>query len=316
MSYSNNPLLPKARGQAVRLVVEQKLPLAVAARKSGIHRSTLWRWCRAWELENTVQLENYNRPTRALGVSRFATCRWNIPTKSSRPHTFGRYLSQAVIDRIIYWRTQKGRCAAIVHAHCKREGIQVSLASVKRVLKRLGFVLRPKYQRKYRAPIPRPRAVAAGNLVQTDTIHLVNRTTKQRTYLYTLIDVYSRWAYVEYHEQISQKHSYDFLQRGQTWFGRPFACVQADNGPEFGNWLRLMLEAHGTKLRHSRVRKPNDNAHIERFNRTIQEEGLSRRIPNPALINRQLFDYLAYYNQERLHSGIQYRTPAEMLQSC
>ena len=58
MSYSNNPLLPKARGQAVRLVVEQKLPLAVAARKSGIHRSTLWRWCRAWELERLLPSKN------------------------------------------------------------------------------------------------------------------------------------------------------------------------------------------------------------------------------------------------------------------
>ncbi len=38
MSYSSNPLLPKARAQAVRLVVENKLPMSVAARKSGIHR--------------------------------------------------------------------------------------------------------------------------------------------------------------------------------------------------------------------------------------------------------------------------------------
>jgi len=40
MSYSSNPLLPKARAEAVRLVVEQQLPVAVAARKSGINRTT------------------------------------------------------------------------------------------------------------------------------------------------------------------------------------------------------------------------------------------------------------------------------------
>lgn len=49
MSYSSNPLLPKARADAVRLLVIEQLPVAVAARKSGIHRSTLWRWHKQWQ---------------------------------------------------------------------------------------------------------------------------------------------------------------------------------------------------------------------------------------------------------------------------
>lgn len=44
MSYSSNPLLPKARAEAVRLVVEDHLSITTAARKSGVHRTTLWRW--------------------------------------------------------------------------------------------------------------------------------------------------------------------------------------------------------------------------------------------------------------------------------
>jgi transposase-like protein len=52
MSYSSNPLLPKARADAVRLLVEQRLPMAVAARKSGIHRTTLWRWHKQWLVLN------------------------------------------------------------------------------------------------------------------------------------------------------------------------------------------------------------------------------------------------------------------------
>jgi len=32
------------------------------------------------------------------------------------------------------------------------------------------------------------------------------------------------------------------------------------------------LESKRIKIRHTRLGKPNDNAHIERFNRTIQEE--------------------------------------------
>ena len=49
MSYSSNPLLPKARADAVRLLVLEQLPVAAAARRSGIHHTTLWRWKRQWD---------------------------------------------------------------------------------------------------------------------------------------------------------------------------------------------------------------------------------------------------------------------------
>lgn len=315
MSYSNNPLLPKARATALRLLVEQGLPLTVVARESGVHRTTLWRWKKQWDkLNSHVQLTNDNRPGRQAGTQfRSLALKWAIPTLSSRPLTSPNALPQAIIDRIVYWRNHKGRCAGVVHAHLRREVIKVSLASVKRVLRRLGLVVKRRW-RKYRPHIPRPLATKPGDLVQTDTIHLVNPATKQRVYLYTLIDLYSRWAYVEYHDRIGQKLSYEFLARGEAWFGKPFACVQSDNGSEFGARLKERLYFKGTTLRHSRVRKPNDNAHIERFNRTVQEECLSNRFPNPATIRHELFDYLVYYNQERLHSSLQYRTPQEMLQ--
>ena len=297
MSYSSNPLLPKARVWAINLVIQEGLPTSVAARKAGIHRTTLWRWLRRWQ---------------ELG---YDTRHKYLPTNSSRPKRPAGCLSKRVIERIVYWRSQYGRGAGVVHAHCLREGTKVSLASVKRVLKRLDLLRPVSKWKRYRQHIPRPLPLRAGSLVQTDTIHLVNPLTKQRVYLYTLIDVCSRWAYVEYHEHISQQLSYQFLRRGEAWAGFHFTCVQADNGPEFGRWLTDMLNSRGTVLRHSRVRKPNDNAFIERFNRTVQEEGLLHRHPNPDTINQQLFTWLAYYNEERLHSSLQYRTPLEMLQS-
>lgn len=52
MSYTSNPLIPKARADAVRLMVEDRLPIIVAARRSGIHRTTLWRWCKQWQQLN------------------------------------------------------------------------------------------------------------------------------------------------------------------------------------------------------------------------------------------------------------------------
>jgi transposase InsO family protein len=317
MSYSSNPLLPKARAEAVRLVIEYKLPIAIATRKSGIHRTTLWRWIRAWyEVNQYVQLENHNRPNRVAGSKfRLAACRWVVPTKSSRPHTPGRVVSTAVVARIQHYRTKYGRCATIVHAYCLREGTRVSLSTVRRVLYRLGLVVRKKWQRRWKPPLRRPHVAKPGDLVQTDTVHLSSRDHGyQRTYLYTLIDVYSRWAYAEYHTRLGQDIAAAVIRRGQAYAGFQFQTVQADNGPEFGAHFEELLRAQNTVVRHSRVRRPNDNAFIERFNRTIQEECVGNTNAFSDELHRKVLTHLAYYNDERLHLGIQCRTPLEMLQ--
>lgn len=317
MSYSSNPLLPKARAEAVRLVIEQQLPIGIAARKSGIHRTTLWRWLGVWHVINeNVQLENVNRPNRAAGAKfRLAACKWVVPTKSSRPRTFGRTVSAQVVERIEYYRNKYGRCAAITHAYCVREGTLVSLSTVRRVLYRLGLVIRKKWQRKWRPPLRRPHVTKPGDLVQTDTVHLTSRAHGyQRTYLYTVIDVYSRWAYAEYHTRLGQDIAAAVIGRGQAYAGFHFQTVQADNGPEYGAHFEALLKQQQTVVRHSRVRRPNDNAFIERFNRTIQEECVGNTDPFSEELHSKVAAHLAYYNEERLHLGIQCATPLEMLQ--
>lgn len=317
MSYSNNPLLPKARADAVRLLVEQQLPVAVAARKSGIHRTTLWRWKQRWlEVNEHVQLENHNRPNRIAGSQfRWAACRWVVPTLSSRPHAHPHAVSTQIVARIAHYRRQYGRCAVIVHAYCNREGTVVSLSTVRRVLDRLGLLAKRKWKRGYRPPVPRPVATRPGDLVQTDTVHLYDHATKRRTYLYTLVDVYSRWAYVEHSTVLSQRIAADVIRRGEAYAGFHFSMVQADNGPEFSRDFEQRLRLRNTCLRHSRVRRPNDNAYIERFNRTIQEECTGSASSTTQTLNSKVLSYLAYYNDERLHLGLQCRTPREMLQS-
>lgn len=297
MSYSSNPLLPKARAAAVRLLVEQKMPLTVAARRSGVHRTTLWRWYKRWE---------------ARGYTGHIA---QIPTRSSRPRHFGRAVRAQIVQRICFYRERYGRCAAIVHAYCRLEGLAVSLSTVRRTLRRLGFIAAKRYRKAYRLPVPRPPADTPGRLVQVDAVHLTSSwRSRHRAYLYTLIDVYSRWAYAEYSPRLSQELSIQFVARAEAHAGFHFGTVQADNGTEFGRHFESCLNVRGTAVRHSRVRRPNYNAHIERFNRTIQEECVGSANPFSDELYGKVLTYLAYYNDERLHLGIQCRTPLEMLQ--
>ena len=86
--------------------------------------------------------------------------------------------------------------------------------------------------------------------------------------------------------------------------------VQSDHGPEFGMWF---VEQAQKSHRYTRIGKPNDNAHIERFNRTLQEECLDK-IPNKVRnINKALKEYLEYYNTKRAHLGIDLRSPIQLI---
>ena len=155
----------------------------------------------------------------------------------------------------------------------------------------------------------RPEAVNPGDLVQLDTIHLME-DEKSRIYVYTLLDLYSRWSHAWAVKKVNTRKSVEFVRRAKGKFPSDFKCLQSDNGSEFSQHFSERIKiAH----RHSRVRRPNDNAHLERFNRTIQEELLDKLPRDVDVINRYLPKYLKYYNTERLHMGIGFKTPAQML---
>lgn len=319
MAYSTNPNLPKARAIALQLLIRERLPLCVVANRCGVSRSTIWRWKRKWyALNEHVQLENYNRPTRQAGLTfRLTACKWLVPTLVSRPHASPKAIATHIVVRILELRRQLKRCAEVIWHHATtREGLLVSLSSVRRILRRHRCFDGARKKRVRSDNPRRPVATKPGTLVQTDTIHYICPFTKRRRYVYTVIDLYTRMAYAEVHSHILPGLAADVVLRAGSSFGFSFAMVQADNGLEFGRYFAKQLTKHGTAVRHSRLGRPNDNAHIERFNRTIQEEclgsTLTYKVTN-TVVQARLAAYLDYYNTERVHLGLQCLTPREML---
>ena len=83
-----------------------------------------------------------------------------------------------------------------------------------------------------------------------------------------------------------------------------------DMAKQFGKWFVSQIQKNH---RYTRIGKPNDNSHIERFNRSIQEECLDQVEKNEEALNRAIKKYLEYYNNERLHMGINFKTPSQLL---
>jgi transposase InsO family protein len=234
-----------------------------------------------------------------------------IPTRSSRPKHHPRELSRQLIEQIVAVRLEHGRSAEVVHHVLLERGVQVSLSSVKRTLDRALLTKKRSPWKRYHAPMERPTVAKPGDLVQVDTIHLAidGKTT---LYVFTLVDVFSRFAYARAYSRVTAANGLAFVKRAQTVAPFLFDCVQSDHGPE---WSTHFTERVQMRHRHTRVRKPNDNAHIERFNRTIQEECLDKLKVDLSMINRALPTYLHYYNFERHHFGLNLKKPMQVVPS-
>lgn len=292
MAYSKNPHLPKVRMEAVRLVKHKGWSMRKTARYMGVEPSTVKRWC-----------------------DRDQSYGWKpIPTRSSRPHHHPQSLSHEIVNAIIEERLKHKRCAEVVHEGLRQQGILVSFSSVKRTLDRTGLLRKRSPWKRPHDYTPRPDVQNAGDLVQIDTVHLTG-PKGERIYVYTLIDLYSRWAYAKVVRHIGAVQSVLFLTQAQYAAPFQFTMIQSDHGSEFSTWFTHAAWRMNMTHRHSRVRQSNDNAHVERFNRTIQEEcfdGVPKEIQK---IREALKIYLPYYNTERLHLGLQLKTPQQVLRS-
>lgn len=289
MAYTTNPHLPRLRMEAVRLHQEKGWSVRQVARHLGYSHSAVVKWVKkAQDLPSSARL---------------------IPTQSSAPHHHPAQISEELIARVLQYRYTHHRCAQVIHHLMRNDGYEISLSAVKRVISRYCVTKNP-YKKRHYSP-PRPSVYAPGDLVQIDTIHRFPYPS--RIYLYTCLDVFSRWAWACVAQQVTAAES--VYRLGQAAEVSPFVfhCIQSDHGPEFGTHFTRSLHRTGYIHRHSRVRTPTDNGHLERFNRTLQEECLNRCARSPEAYQKALPDYLHYYNYERPHLGIELRSPIDMV---
>ena len=319
MSYCTGKHIEKSRGKAMKMLVIEKKPVSVVADRFGVNRSTIWRWHQKWLTQNQYhQFVNDNRPSREVGsIFRWYDVHWDIPSLSAAPkHPHA--LSEDIIQLVLDIKDQLKRCAEVVWYYINSVlCIKISLSSVRRILKRNNRMKKPKNHknRRYKG-IPRPQVLAPGDLVEIDTIHLFNPISKQKRYIYTVIDLYTRMAYARIYKELKPINSLNTILEAEQYFGFKFKMVQSDNGLEFARYFETRLESRGIKIRHTRLGRPNDNAHVERFNRTLQEECTGNYYLESEPLKKmddKILSYIDFYNYHRIHLSISYRTPSQML---
>jgi putative transposase len=280
-------------------------------------------------------------PTKdAYGVSRATVFRWKHalttsrgkvtsldpkPTKPKRVRM--RHTDPWVTEFIIQERRLHKLGKAKMHILLKNKGYAGSVNTVGRImsdLKHRGLVKDPiryslyartgrlhEFKRKKAKKLRRPKGLPC---VQIDTV--TRHVHGIKRYTVTAIDTTTRLAHAKTYESHASVPAAAFLNECAGVFPH-LTTIQTDNGSEFAG--RFKTAAQNLNLTHYHIypRCPDQNAYIERFNRTLDEEFLrlhTRLIRDDMnKLNEKLSEYLTWYNTTRPHHGLGLLSPRQYI---
>lgn len=98
----------------------------------------------------------------------------------------------------------------------------------------------------------------------------------------------------------------------------PGCVFHSDQGIEYAaHEFRDLVEQAGMRRSMSRKGTPLDNATVELFFHTLKAELVHQRsFENDIEAVARIVEYIEFYNRDRLHSGIGYQSPHQVMQAC
>lgn len=104
------------------------------------------------------------------------------------------------------------------------------------------------------------------------------------------------------------------LEQIIEWRGQPKA-IRCDNGPEYiSGALLAWAERRGIRIEHIQPGKPQQNAYIERYNRTVRYALLAQTLfESIQQVQHQATRWLWIYNHERPNMALGGITPMQKL---
>jgi len=203
------------------------------------------------------------------------------------------------------------------HKRMKKEGITWSRNKVRRVYRLLGLSRRRKVKR--RIPNPQKRALLQplfANLTWSMDFMEDRLENGRKVRVLNIIDDYNREALA-----IEIAHSFPSIDVVRVvnqiidWRGKPRE-IRTDNGTEFiAKAFEGFCENSGITHVKTQKGKPNQNAYIERFNRSYREDVLDANIFETLNQVRELtFEWMNDYNNNHPHASLDNQSPIEFMQ--
>lgn len=296
--HKNAVLTPEGRARAVSRIEAGEDVAAVAA-SVGVSRKTMYKWLRRWREEGAAGLLD----------------------RSSKPHRSPGRTSRALERQVVRLREKRWSTPRIAH-HLK-----LPISTVGVICRRHGLGRLPQLEPP--SPVIRYQWTWPGEMVHLDTKKLAriervgHRIHGDRSrsiegagweFLHVCVDDATRVSYAEVLPDEKGETCGAFLMRAADWFRRHGARlerVMTDNGSGYvSKFFRRTAEALGARQILTRPYTPKTNGKAERFIQTCKRDwAYARAYAHSAARTAALLPFLAFYNCERPHWGINRKTP-------
>ncbi len=289
--------MKKGFDQRQKLVIVKKaleIGFKEAAKVAGVHYTTVYEW---------------RREVDALGEEEFLKHEPRYPGRGIKE--IGEEQEKGILD---VWKANSGYGPGQVRNALRRQGVTVSIKSVRKVMEANGYQKRGKKREK--EACQRFEASRPLELAQMDILELY--INKALVFLLILIDDFSRFILgFRLLEETSIDHVIGLVREAVGRYGK-MEEILTDRGFVFYSWrganrFELYLENEGIDLTHARPHHPQTLGKVEALNRRIKSE----------LFNQERFStvqegfsalkrWVEHYNHRRPHEGLGgFLVPAE-----
>lgn len=295
-------------GDIIRQLKFNEDQVRQTARDLGISPSTVSYWRRRASTGATARARRYS--TKGLG------------RRSTRPKTVRSTSLTADQQRDLIALRKSTHYGADKLA--KIVGTGKSARTMHRFLKSRGLTAparnyrRPRYQETTHMYLK--NALTPGKL-QMDVKYVTPELSGlvHTTYLYAVIDIWSRWKQGIILPAVDQALAIDALKYMVPLLPFTPDFIQTDNGLEYQQrFKQYVTKELGWQHHYIHKSSPNENAVIERSFRTDEEEffwWLESAPEDLVVLNARYQEYLDKYNTYRPHLGLDLQTPQEKLKS-
>jgi len=220
----------------------------------------------------------------------------------------------------------KDKIKTFLDPFCRKEKLSIiSASTIGRIIKekriyhhrqKISHYGRIKIQKRAKK-LRKPKDYQAqdmGDLIEIDTI--VKFSFGIKRYIITAVDTHTRYTFAWSYKRANSRNAQDFFTKITQAFPYSIRRVQTDNGSEFHRYFQAHLQKKAVTHYWNYPKQPYKNGHIEKYNRTIQDEFIDQHLAlleNPKVFNHRLMDYLIWYNTKRPHWSLKLLSPVDYL---
>ena len=232
--------------------------------------------------------------------------RWRKQRGPGRPP-----MSDELVELIVRLGRENRRWGCIrIQGELRKLGIRVSATSVRRILRQHGIGPAPRSGPTWSEFIrSQAHSVLATDFFTVDTVLL------KHLYLLFVIELSTREVHIlgithhptgEFVTRIPRNLVGDLLDRG-----RSVKFLIRDRDTKFTASFDEVFSSEGIRVIKTPIRSPRANAFAERWVRTVRNECLDwLLVLSRSHLDRVLREYVAHYNRQRPHRGINLGVPA------